>query len=90
MSDWFVYVVKCSDDTYYTGISTDVERRVAEHNDSKKGAKYTSQRRPVSLIAFWEYENRSEASKAEHKFKKKTRTSKIESINAYLEEQESK
>ncbi len=89
MSDWFLYVVKCSDDSYYTGISTDVERRVKEHNGSKKGAKYTSCRRPVSLLAYWEYENRSDATRAEHKFKKQSRAYKTKRINAYLEEQES-
>ena len=89
MSDWFLYVVKCSDETYYTGISTDVERRVKEHNGSKKGAKYTSCRRPVSLLAFWEFENRSAATIAEHKFKKLNRPSKTKRINTYLEDQES-
>ncbi len=90
MSDWFVYVLKCSDDSYYTGISTDIERRLAEHNGSKKGAKYTRCRRPVSLLAFWKYENRSAASKAEHQFKRQTRSEKTEQIKTFQKEQESK
>lgn len=89
MSDWFLYILRCSDDTFYTGISTDVERRVKEHNHSKRGSKYTSRRRPVKLLAFWEQENRSEASKAEYKFKRLSRKSKQKRVNDFLENQES-
>lgn len=48
-SDWFVYIVKCSDGTFYTGVSKDVSRRVDDHNSERRGAKYTRPRRPVSL-----------------------------------------
>lgn len=50
---WFVYMLKCSDGTLYTGVTTDVVRRVAEHNGEGakgKGAKYTKARRPVQLV----------------------------------------
>ena len=47
---WFVYILKCSDNTLYTGITTDIERRIKEHNSSNKGAKYTKTRRPVKLF----------------------------------------
>ena len=50
-SDWRVYLVRCKDNSLYCGISKDVSRRVTEHNTSKKGAKYTSGRRPVVLVA---------------------------------------
>ena len=46
---WYLYMVRCTDDTIYTGISIDVEARIDKHN-SGKGAKYTSTRSPVSLI----------------------------------------
>ena len=45
----WVYIVECSDGTYYTGYTTDVKRRLKEHNESPKGAKYTRARRPVTL-----------------------------------------
>lgn len=51
---WYVYMVRCSDDTYYTGVTTDLTRRIAEHNGEmgggKRGAKYTKARRPVQLV----------------------------------------
>ncbi len=78
---WYLYVVQCSDMTLYTGISTDVDRRVREHNTGRKGAKYTRVRRPVRLVWSKEYENRSEASKAEYSFKKLLHYKKWEIIN---------
>ena len=74
--DWFMYVVECEDGTYYTGITTDLYRRLHEHNHSKKGAKYTRSRRPVGLIYCERHENRSLASKAEAAFKKLRRVQK--------------
>lgn len=49
MSDHWVYVVRCRDGTYYTGYTTDVERRIEEHN-AGDGAKYTRGRAPVKLV----------------------------------------
>ena len=48
--EWWVYLVSCSDGSLYTGITTNVERRISEHNTSKKGAKYTRNKRPVRLV----------------------------------------
>ena len=79
---WFVYVVQCADDTLYTGIATDVERRVTEHNESPKGAKYTKARRPVVLLASWSYADRSAASAAEHAFKRLSRPDKLKKLRA--------
>lgn len=45
-----VYIVQCSDNTYYTGCTNDLEKRLKEHNFSKKGARYTKLRRPVELV----------------------------------------
>lgn len=47
---WFVYIVECSDGSLYTGATTDLDRRVAEHNGGKKGARFTRGRRPVRLV----------------------------------------
>ena len=66
-----MYIVKCSDNTLYTGIATELERRIIEHNESDKGAKYTRVRRPVSLVYSEEYLDRSTASKREYEIKKK-------------------
>jgi putative endonuclease len=77
---WFVYIVKCSDDSLYTGITTDVDRRVNEHNTSKRGAKYTRSRRPVALIGKCLVKSRSKALRLESKIKSLKREQKI----AYL------
>ena len=79
---WFLYVVRCKDNTFYTGITTDITRRLNEHNSSKQGAKYTKTRRPVKLVYWTSFKNRSEAQKAEYRFKKLNRTQKEKIINA--------
>jgi putative endonuclease len=68
---YFVYMLKCADDTFYTGIATQLERRVEEHNSSDKGAKYTRARRPVVLVYSEVHPDRSSASKREYEIKKK-------------------
>jgi putative endonuclease len=80
---WYQYVVKCCDGSLYTGVTTDLSRRIDEHNGSSKGAKYTRSRRPVELVYYKEYENRSEAQSAEYKFKKLSRDKKIELISRF-------
>ena len=81
MMAYFVYILKCADETLYTGITTDIERRVEEHNSSDKGAKYTKLRRPVELVYSEKSENRSTASKREYVIKKFSRAQKLELIN---------
>jgi len=73
MNFYYVYMVECADGTLYTGIATDLERRVEEHNGSLKGAKYTRTRRPVKLVYSEIYADRSTASKREYEIKKKMR-----------------
>jgi len=73
---WYVYLLKCSDNSYYTGITTDLKRRLTEHNNSVKGAKYTRSRRPVELLCFFSVSSRSEACKEELKIKKMKRSDK--------------
>jgi putative endonuclease len=74
---YYVYILECADGTLYTGITTDVARRVIEHNDSAKGASYTRSRRPVGLVYQEEVASRSEALKREHALKNLTRTQKL-------------
>jgi len=64
----FVYVLRCADDTLYTGYTTDVERRVAEH-DAGEGAAYTRGRTPVELVHVESYETRSAAMSREYEVK---------------------
>jgi putative endonuclease len=78
---WYLYVVECADGTLYTGISTDVPRRIAEHN-AGHGARYTASRRPVSLQGIWRFKNRTTAMRAESAFKRKTRPAKERAIAA--------
>lgn len=78
---WFVYILQCADNTLYTGITTDVERRVLEHNQSEKWAKYTKIRRPVELVFSQECEDRSHASKREYAIKKLTKKQKQDLIS---------
>ena len=79
---YYVYIVRCADDTYYTGIAKDVQKRLEEHNTSPKGAKYTKARRPVTLVYEEPCEDRSGASKREYAIKRLTRLKKIVLINA--------
>ncbi|AZH23959.1 GIY-YIG nuclease family protein [Haloplanus aerogenes] len=71
----YVYVLECSDGSYYTGYTTDVERRVAEH-DAGEGAKYTRGRTPVELVHVEEYDTRSAAMSREHAIKSLSRRQK--------------
>jgi putative endonuclease len=78
---WFVYMLRCADDTLYTGITTDLERRLKEHNsDNKKGAKYTRVRRPVQLVYSEEKTDRSSAGKREYEIKQFSRAKKNQLI----------
>lgn len=77
---YYIYILECADNTFYTGITTDLERRVFEHNSSSLWAKYTKNRRPVTLIYSEKYENRSLASKREIEIKKLSKKQKNELI----------
>jgi putative endonuclease len=68
---WFVYMVRCSDRSLYTGVTTDAKRRVAEHNDGR-GARYTRSRGPVALVYLEPAEDRGAALKREHEIKRMT------------------
>ena len=72
----YVYILRCADDTLYTGWTTDLKKRIQAHNQ-KKGAKYTKSRTPVSLFYWEEFETKSEALKREAAIKKLPRSSKL-------------
>ena len=74
---YHLYVLKCADKTLYTGITTEVKRRVREHNTGKLGAKYTRARRPVTLVYAKKYKSRGAALKAEAKLKTLSRAEKL-------------
>ena len=74
---YYVYLLRCADDSLYAGITTDVERRFAEHLlGGTKGAKYTKTHPPKELAAVWQAENRSAASKLEWRLKHLTKSQK--------------
>ena len=79
---WMMYVVECSDGTLYTGITTDIKRRILEHNFGMRGAKYTKSRRPVKLKFTIGELDHSDAAKKEAQFKKLTKANKTKIINA--------
>ena len=74
---YYLYILKCSDNTLYTGITTSLSRRIKEHNSSKLGAKYTRGRQPVKLVYSKKFSNRSQASKEELRVKKLSRNEKL-------------
>lgn len=80
LKEWFLYVVECADGSLYTGITTDISRRIYEHNNTKKGAKYTRSRRPVRLVHNTKFCDRSQAAKAEAVFKKLSRKEKLNHV----------
>ena len=71
----YTYIVKCADGTFYTGWTTDVDRRVKCHNDGK-GAKYTRPRLPVELVYYEVFESKEEAMRREAAIKKLSRERK--------------
>ncbi|MFN3692864.1 MAG: GIY-YIG nuclease family protein [Candidatus Paceibacteria bacterium] len=84
MSQWYVYMLRCSDGTYYSGVTTDLDRRIKEHNGegvAGKGAKYTKARRPVYLAYSELVTDRSAAQKREHALRQLTRAEKAELAN---------
>lgn len=79
---WTVYIIEASDNTLYTGISTDVERRWNEHSNGKTGAKFFRGRSPKKLVYQEAAKNRSEASRREAQIKQLSRQQKLALINA--------
>ncbi|MEI7531476.1 MAG: GIY-YIG nuclease family protein [Betaproteobacteria bacterium] len=80
---WFLYLLKCSDGTFYAGITNDLEKRLLAHNEGK-GAKYTRGRAPLELLASKACESRSSALKEEAAVKKLPKNQKIKFFNAKI------
>ena len=81
----YVYILNCADDTLYTGYTTDIKRRIKEHNQGQ-GAKYTRGRTPVELCYQEEFANRSLAQKREYQIKQLSRKQKLQLIREDLDE----
>ena len=73
---WHVYILRCRDDSLYTGITTNLERRLTEHNTRSNGASYTRGRRPVTLVYNCKMADRSSASREEWRIKQLPRERK--------------
>lgn len=84
---WFVYFLRCNDNSLYTGITTDIERRLHQHNHTKLGAKYTRAKRPVTLVFIETAIDKSSASKREYKLRKLTKLHKERLVSIYLTQQ---
>jgi putative endonuclease len=77
---YHLYILQCTDGTLYTGITTDLKRRILEHNETRIGARYTLGRRPIKLVYSKKLKNRSLALKEEARIKKLKRSQKLELI----------
>ena len=72
----YIYIVECSDGTFYTGWTNNLEKRIAMHSNGL-GAKYTKGRGPVKLMHYEEFEDKKDAMKREYEIKKLTRKAKL-------------
>jgi putative endonuclease len=81
---WYVYLLRCNDNSLYAGITPDISRRLHQHNHTKLGAKYTREQRPVTLVFLETASNKSTASKREYQLKKLTKTAKEALVSTYL------
>lgn len=78
---FFVYIVQCHDGTYYTGYTSNLEKRIKEHNGGRRGALYTRYKRPVEVVWVKEYKYLKLAMQEERKIKSLRRYQKEELIN---------
>ena len=76
-SEFSLYIVRCADGTLYTGIATDVSKRLAEHEDSPRGAKYLRGKGPLQIVFSEVVGDRASASQLEYRVKRLTRTQKL-------------
>ena len=80
---WYVYLLRCKDNSLYAGITTNIDRRLHQHNHTKLGAKYTRAKRPVTLAFIETATNKSKASKREYQLKQLTKTQKEQLVSTY-------
>lgn len=92
MSDkkYYVYILECADNTYYTGYTTDVKRREKAHNSEKSGAKYTRSRRPVHVIYIEQYDTMHDALAREAAIKKLSRKQKEALVQSQVTDSKTK
>lgn len=77
MNNWFIYIIRCANNTLYTGITTDIERRFQEHQgEDGKGSKYLKGKGPLTLAWKTQVADRSHASKLEYKIKQLSKSNK--------------
>lgn len=82
-STWWIYFLRCNDNSLYAGVTTDIHRRIEEHNNSKLGAKYTRARRPVSLAYLEQADNKSLACKREYQIRHLTKLKKEQLVSNF-------
>lgn len=80
---WWVYIIRCDDGSLYTGVSTDPERRFAEHLGLSRGARYFNGRKPVAIVYTESGHTRSSAGRREAEIKKLPRTAKLALIQSF-------
>lgn len=82
--NWYLYIVRCKDNSLYTGITKDLERRISEHNsNNSKGAKSLRSKRPVKLVYFEKFESHKEAARREYAIKHWRREFKLKLIEKF-------
>lgn len=86
---WFVYLLLCEDNSFYTGSTNNLENRLKNHK-SGKGGKYTRSHKPLKIVHYEKYETKSEALKREIEIKSWTRLQKIKKLNLELRSPDSK
>lgn len=84
---WYTYIVRCQDNTFYTGITTDLARRVTEHNQTNRGARYTAARRPVVLVYHEFHPSRSAAAGREYRIRRLPVAAKKKLLQNTLQEE---
>jgi len=77
MKVFYTYILHCADDSFYTGITNNIERRLAEHNSGYHSESYTYSRRPLKLVHYEEFQNPNDAIAREKQIKKWSRKKKI-------------
>ena len=81
---YYVYMIQCCNNTYYTGYTTDLERRYKEHTQGSDKCSYTRSFPPKKLVAYWCFDHKSDALKEEARIKKLSRENKIKLVEHYL------
>lgn len=80
---YFVYLLRCADDSLYCGYTNNLKKRIQTHNNSKQSAKYTRSRRPVKLVYYESYLTKSDALSREANIKKLSKDYKEELVSSF-------